>query len=424
MNFAKDTALASLPRLLYFSAVPPEKSFHGSVLLYRLLENYPPEKLLVIESNLFPSKPERRLPRVRYETLHEGWPRPLCTRFARLYRTWLTATAASRRNRVQGLVRDFKPQAVLTIPYYFSWITAAHYASQNQLPLHLILHDEYVEAPFVVESYKPRLHRVFGEIYRQAATRLCVSPYMAAEYGEKYGAAGDVLYPSRAADAEIFDTVPEKLLRSRDGTELVVAFGGTLGSAGGMRLLAQVALALQPINGTLKIFGPIDPDRASANGLNAPNIQFRGSLSPEAFKRALREEADVLLVPMNFAPEDATNARISFPSKLADYTSVGLPILIIGPKYCSGVRWVEDNAPVAEVVTREEVGEIEAALKRLSRREHRIRLAQAALQMGNGFFSHATVQGTFYRHLQTHVPSKTNPPLPLVAAPAGGCPTA
>ncbi|MBC8002842.1 MAG: hypothetical protein H7X97_09675 [Opitutaceae bacterium] len=411
-----------LPRLLYLGNVPPERSFHGSILLYRLLEHYPADKLLVIEGNLFPSRADRRLPGVRYETLREGSRRLYCTRFARLYRTWLTATAASRADQLQGLVRDFKPEAVLTIPYYFSWITAAHFASQNRLPLHLIVHDEYVDAPFVLESYKPRLRRLFGETYRNAATRLCVSPYMALEYEQKYGAAGNVLYPGRAADAEVFSTLPEKLLQSRDMAELSVAFGGTTGSAGGIRVLAQVAQALQSVKGILKIFGPIDPDRARASGLNASNIQFKGSLNPESFKQALREEADVLLVPMNFSPDDAANARLSFPSKLADYTAVGLPLLIVGPPYCSGVRWAEDNAPVAELVTREDIGDIKAALQRLGCREHRIALAHAAMQKGNEFFGHKSVEKAFHGYLQAYVCSKTVSPLPLVAAKVGGSP--
>jgi hypothetical protein len=118
---------------------------------------------------------------------------------------------------------------------------------------------------------------------------------------------------------------------------------------------------------------------------------------------------------MHATLDDATNARISFPSKLADYTSVGLPILIIGPDFCSAARWAADNAPVAELVTSEEIGEIAAALHRLNRREHRLTLAHEAMKKGDRFFSHAAVQETFYKHLRTHVFSKAHPPLPLVA---------
>jgi len=387
------------PRLLYLSAVPPEKSFHGSVLLYRLLENYPPDKLMVIESNFFPSVADRRLPGVRYKTLLEGWPRPLYTRFSRIYRTWLTRTAASRAGKVESLLEGFVPQAVLTVTHFVSWITAAYYAAQNRLPLHLILHDECVEIPSLAGWSKAWLRRIFGNIYRKAQSRLCVSPYMVDEYEARYGSAGDVLYPSRAKDAQDFGQLPQRLLQSNGNEQLVVAFGGTVNSAGVIQLLGLIARALEPMKGVLKLFGPIDPDRARTNGLAAANIEFRGSLNADAFKLALREEADVLLAPMNFAPEDAANARTSFPSKLAEYTAVGLPILIVGPEYCSGVRWARDHAPVAEVVSKADVEEIARALNTLRLPERRRELARAALEKGDKFFGHAIGETALFHHL-------------------------
>ena len=39
-----------LPRLLYVGDVPVEASYHGSALLHRLLVNYPPDRLSVIET--------------------------------------------------------------------------------------------------------------------------------------------------------------------------------------------------------------------------------------------------------------------------------------------------------------------------------------------------------------------------------------
>ena len=42
-----------LPRLLYLGDVPVEASYHGSALIYRLLQHYPVDRLMIIESNLF-----------------------------------------------------------------------------------------------------------------------------------------------------------------------------------------------------------------------------------------------------------------------------------------------------------------------------------------------------------------------------------
>ena len=72
-----------LPRLLYLGDVPVESSYHGSALLYRLLQNYPPDRLRIIEGNHRNSVPERRLHGVLYRVLKVGWSRPLYTRFSR-----------------------------------------------------------------------------------------------------------------------------------------------------------------------------------------------------------------------------------------------------------------------------------------------------------------------------------------------------
>ena len=66
-------------------------------------------------------------------------------RAARLYRWDGTAAylAAPRRvNSVRRLAADFGPGAILTVVAGYSWITAAAFAQQQNLPLHLIIHDD------------------------------------------------------------------------------------------------------------------------------------------------------------------------------------------------------------------------------------------------------------------------------------------
>ena len=59
----------SLPRLCYIGDVPVEASYHGSALLYRLLQEYPAQNLVIVEQSLQRSLPTRRLANVRYEEL-------------------------------------------------------------------------------------------------------------------------------------------------------------------------------------------------------------------------------------------------------------------------------------------------------------------------------------------------------------------
>src|SRR5262245_48018198 len=78
----KHSTISTVPRLCYVGEVPVECSYHGSALLWRLLENYPPKDLLIVEG-IHRSSVARRLPGVRY--IHPatlGISRMLRTRYA------------------------------------------------------------------------------------------------------------------------------------------------------------------------------------------------------------------------------------------------------------------------------------------------------------------------------------------------------
>ncbi len=216
---------SELPRLAYVGDVPVERSTHGAGLLYRLLQDYPPEKLLVVEAWPAISQPARRLPGVAY---HEFalWPKRGRTRLRRLAATWLALRAASNARRLLGLMGGFEPQAILTAAQGYSWLAAAQLAENAGLPLHLIIHDHWVSLLDAFQSLKPRLDRRFGSLYRHAASRLCVSPFMEEEYRQSYGVAGKVLYPSRPKDCPSFNTAPPSYARKVG--PLVGAYAGRI----------------------------------------------------------------------------------------------------------------------------------------------------------------------------------------------------
>ena len=154
-----------LPRLLYIGDVPVESSLHGSALIYRLLQNYPPEKLRIIEGSTRNSLPERRLKGVPYGSVPVGWRRPLSTRFYRWAHLTYTVGAAFRIGAVERLLDGFQPEAVLTVSHDFLWVTAAGYARRHGLPLHLICHDDWLNMNFkaVVEDSLIDISTVFDK---------------------------------------------------------------------------------------------------------------------------------------------------------------------------------------------------------------------------------------------------------------------
>ena len=380
------------PRLAYIGDVAVDPTYHGSMLLYRLLKRYPQERLRLIEGNLFPPRRPEALTATR-ATLNVGRPRLLHTRFHAWYSRWLLARAEARAAAIPRLLGDFKPHAILTVAHGYSWITAAQFAANAGLPLHLIVHDDWPR--MVPARMREEVDRRFARVYRQAASRLCVSPFMADEYARRYGVAGSVMMPGRSPDPAPENGPPHQVARTDRGP--VFAFAGTINSPGYVELLRRLAHSLDRRHGRLLIFGPITKETAAAAGLLLPNIDLAGLVPAEALAMRLRAEADVLFVPMSFAAVDEPNMRLSFPSKIVDYTAIGLPMLICGPESCSAVRWARGNHGVAEVVTVNDQSAIDVAVERLIDDLHyRVALAARAAAIGERDFSATNIERIFH----------------------------
>jgi len=374
----------SLPRLLYLGDVPVESSYHGSTLLYRLLETYPKDRLQIVEAGLHASLPARRLDGVPYHFRPLPVGRLQNSRLASWYATGNVLQAERRSRKFQALMDNFRPEAVLTVTNGVSWITAAAVARERDIPLHLICHDEWVDSFPSLPVVKNWKEQIFRKIYQAAASRLCVSPSMIEKFTQRYGAGGTLLYPSRAMNAASAQVPAERLHRRQGG--LIVAYAGSVYSSGPLRQLAE---CLESIDGRLLIFAPGRRDHGVFADLDLPNVSFRGLLDSRELIARLRDEADVLFVPMSFLPSDRANMEICFPSKLTDYTAVGLPILIHGPEYGSAIRWARENPGVAEVVFSEEAALLTEALKQLAAGPgHLISTAQRGIEAGKRYFSH------------------------------------
>ncbi len=369
--------------------MPVENTYHGSALIYRLLSGYPAERLVILESNLHPSQPERRVPNVPYHDVRMGSGRLQHTRLHRYHNAALFLWAAfGSMAAVNAQLNAFRPQAILTVTHGQLWLQAARYARRHQLPLHLIHHDDWPSVAGLPAVFAGLLNRRFGEVYRQAVSRACVSPHMEQEYRRRYHAAGMVSYPSRAAHQE-----PASQITVRDSQQMTVAFAGTINTQGYVQLLRELAVQLQAVGGSLLIYGPENPAAAAASGLDLDNISLKGFVPSQELPARLRAEADVLFVPMSFAEADRPNMQMGFPSKLADYTAVGLPLLICGPEYCSASVWARENPGVAELATSSD--HLHVAVHRLTAAEHRQHLARQALLVGARYFGAAAAKSVF-----------------------------
>ena len=372
-----------LPNLLYVADVQIESTQHGSALLYRALETYPPDRLRIVETGL-PSQPARRLPGVWYTSHAIGRQRWLNTRLHGMYSAWLTLRAAGRADQIIGSLGGFKVEAVLTVGHGFGWLTAAAVAKRLNVPLHIIVHDDWPRLSAITGGLREWLDRQFGGVYRAAATRLCVSPFMAEVYERRYGIAGSVMYPSRSEACPVFEAKTAGPLAG--DAPLTLGYGGNSGPEM-MACLETLAPTLSGAKARLAVFGPFDAAAQQRLLALSPSISFEGFVPYQQMIHGLRASADVLLVPMTFAADARDNQIVSFPSKLADYTATGLPLLICAPPYSSAVRWARAEGDVAKIVDAPGPAPIQAAISDLRQdADLRSELATRAVEAGHRCF--------------------------------------
>jgi hypothetical protein len=357
-----------------------------------LLQDYPPERLRIVEG-IRPSHPDLRLPGVIYDEFPFEFLRLLSTRFGFYYASYLHLTARLRKRFVRAAIREFQPEAILSIAYCYSWVTAKEVAAELGVPLHFVIHDAWTDADGLPWPIRKLAVRQFESTYKSAATRMCVSSYMSEFYQRAYEASALVIPPSRPVDMPYFCSPPNRPEKRR---RPVFAFAGSISNHNYVKSLASFASVLDRLGADLLIYSQMSEIGFQKFGLNRGNVGVRPLVPCQRLVEVLREEADVLFVPMSFSPEDRRNMEIAFPTKLADYTASGLPMLIWGPAYCSAVKWAREHGGVAAIVDSNVPEDLEIIAQRLIADEsYRGQLGRQALTVGDSFFSHSRIRDLF-----------------------------
>lgn len=398
---------ADLPRLAVITDVPVERTQSGQLLLYRLLQHYPADRLLIVGSNHYPTAgTEYRLADVEYRSVPYSFPRFHRTRLNPLG-PWLKARAMCRvQPSVERAVDGFDPEAVLTVTHSHLWLNAARLAARRRLPLHLILHDDWPSmatanrASALWRVVRGLVQRPFGRVYRQAASRLCVSPGMAELYEQQYGVSGEVLYPNRGGDSPAAEV---RVGRTGSTSGPVVAFAGALHTGGVHDLLRRLAEVLAGVNGHLDFYTRTTTNELAAIGLRPPVVRRVGFFPAAEMAERVAATAHALFLPASFRANERTDTSTLFPSKLADYTAIGLPLLIWGPEYSSAVRWGRDNPATGVTVTGFDDGRVRDAVVRFWQDDEFARgCAAAACAAGDRDFAAAAARRRLYAALALH----------------------
>lgn len=374
---------AGARRLLYCSTVSPQSTAAGELLVHRHLSRLVNWDVMIVT-------PDHKPVSAGFNPALEVALPSLPKWMQRSRRGMLFGCADSLASRwlfrrFAELADRFQPDVVLSVMVPDSFLSsAALYSNLHGLRFVLLCHDDYSD--FVPASGRALL----GRVYRQASARLCVSQAMEQEFFRRYGVHGEVLppIPSGLAGA---------VTNTGEGEQLVVGFAGSIG-AGYAEAIINLADVLGREEGRLVIASPTNRNQFEKVFAH-PAVIDLGLLAPdEVRKRFFESGVNVLSVIQSFAREDMRAFRVNFPSKLSEYSTYGLPVLVVAPESASASTWASDNPGAALVVHTVDRYEMEIAVRRLRNAQERRAFAQAMRAAANAF-DPDLMQGQFEKAL-------------------------
>lgn len=382
-----------VPRLLYIGDVSVADTMAGEALLFRLLQFYPADRLAII-CGVRPDMP--MLPGVTYHHWGAAVPRLLHSRVAGEYILWRAWRYYEVPWQLANIATMFRPDAILTISHVSGWLGAWQLALRRRIPFHLIAHDDLAYVSRFPAWSRPWIEARFGDAYRAARSRLCISETMAELYERRFGAPGQVIYPTHKG-GPMKDVSPRV---SRTAAGLTFAYGGSINTRSDMQHIIAFGGAAGARGHRLMAYTPQHAELAALAAAEGVMIDCRPPVHSDLLLSQLREEADCLFLPQSLTAQDHWLVATAFPTKWADYATVGLPVLVWAPAHSSSARFVATHPGCAELVTGTAAADVDAAIARLeSSPAHRRQLAEALLRAGRESFSPEAAWLKFQRAL-------------------------
>lgn len=377
------------PYLYIISQEVPHSRAAGSILLQRLLKKWPSDRLMVYGPTV-PVGAEKL--NCEYRTINPGPARLQRTRFAPL------APPLAKVCRPHIKIAGPAPPGAVVLSVMQSsayYATAYAFARRNRLPLALIVHDDPEEIEPVRWWTSQVVRGINRRIYRAAEARFCISPQMRDVLQRRYGAGADVLYPNRSRN--IIARPIEWNAELRRSDRLVLGYAGTL-AYGYSKGLERMLELLRDNDVTLRVYSLQKPEF-----VNHPSVEYAGAANhPDELWPRVQFECDAVVLPYA-SPTDGHEAlyRTHFPSKLPEYLALGMPVIISGPSYATGVQWGLAHQDACITIETGSVEGLAVALRRLAAEgDWRRGLALGAIQSAGGDFAPGRIEASFERRLR------------------------
>lgn len=370
-----------LPRLLYVGDVAVADTGAGEALLFRLLQFYPPEKLAVI-CEIRPGMP--MLPGVTYHRHGVEFPRLLTSRIAQEYCLWHAWKYFRIPASIASVAAEFRAEAILSISHVSAWLGAWQLSTRLGIPLHLIAHDDLVYEDRFPEWARAWARRKFARAYRAATGRFCISEAMAETYQERFGVPASVIYPTSAPSAGSSEVCPQV---GRTTDTLTFAYGGSVNTPAQVDQIVTFARIAGAQGHRLIVYTP-QHEAIRSVAADIPSLEVCEPIHSADLRRRLMSEADCLLLPQSLDQAERGLVATAFPTKWADYSTMGLPVIVWAPPWSSSARFIDRHPGCAALVSTSDPADVDRALARMvASPEHRLVLARTLMEVGRKAFS-------------------------------------
>ncbi len=337
------------PKILIIASQIPQTMHAGSLQLYRVLENYPKENI----RSIGPIDPKAE----QLSKTYDPFLLPIrltTTRFAHLANTLNTINVLPDLSvsRIKKLLGDFKPDLVITLieilPYAFA---ALRFAKVSGLPLMTITMDKPGDFTYIYPSFKAAQYRRIREIYEYANVNLGVSKEMAEYIRSTFNTKCEVLYfcPPEGLIARN----PKEAATLRNGSTLTIGYAGSMNLGYGQQLKSMLQ-TFENAGVKINIYSINQPVFSS------PVITYKGSFNQYEVWERIKQECDAVILPYYFyyGTKETSVYSTHFPTKLSEYLTLGMPVIVIGPEWATGVKWAKQHPDAVLSSAKEENNEL------------------------------------------------------------------
>jgi glycosyltransferase involved in cell wall biosynthesis len=331
-----------VPLLLVWDWVPSHGTGAG-VVLRRLLETYPSERLWLLTSSrgAQATRSQDPLPAGAHTATLPRFAIPWkgLRRLTPVLNTLLIPLIVWRGVR---LVRRHSIQGLFAVPWN-EYCAAAYFIHRlTGCPLFAYFMDDPLGSPGARPGF---LYRPLMPRFLRAARRVWgISPAMCAHLESAYGVKCELLLPTLDSDASSASSAAPARPSSAGGAEVRIIYTGAIYGAqlDALRNLVRAlnADSASP-NLSLTLYTSLEEAALREMGLTGANIR-RGYV-PSVEMPSVLSAADVLFLPLSFTPDQRHVVETSLPTKLAEYLASGTPILVHAPPYASVAKYCREH---------------------------------------------------------------------------------